>query len=152
MAMNDPYNLNRFIIAQAEIYETVLTELQQGSKTSHWMWFIFPQVKGLGTSTISIRYAINSGQEATAYLAHPILGKRIRECTQIVLDTVGRTANQIFGNIDALKFRSSITLFNDIAANEIGFKLALDKYFNGLPDNRTLEILARWKTSNSNRG
>jgi len=139
--MNDPYNLNRFMLAQAEIYETVRAELKQGAKASHWMWFIFPQIKGLGHSAMSIHYAIDSEQEAKAYSAHPILGKRIRECTQIVLDTVGRTANQIFGNVDALKFRSSLTLFNYIEADETVFKLALAKYFNGLPDTKTLEIL-----------
>ena len=142
--MDDNYNLNRFIKAQAVIYETVISELKNGRKTSHWMWFIFPQIKGLGFSSMSIQYSISSIQEAVEYLNHPILGSRIRECTRIVLNTDGHSAKQIFGSIDELKFRSSMTLFNYVQHNEDISELAVEKYFRGLQDNRTLELLLNY--------
>ena len=142
--MEDNYNLERYIKAQAGIYETAVCELKNGHKTSHWMWFIFPQIKGLGFSSISIQYSISSLREAGEYLNHPILGSRIRECTEIVLNIDGYSARQIFGNIDELKLRSSMTLFNYVQKNENIFELALAKYFKGLQDNRTLELLSNY--------
>ena len=139
--MEDIYNLERFIKAQAGIYETAVYELKNGHKTSHWMWFIFPQIKGLGFSSMSIQYSISSRPEAEEYLNHPILGSRIRECTRIVLSIDNLSAKQIFGSIDELKFRSSMTLFNYVQTNENIFELVLAKYFKGQQDNRTLEIL-----------
>ena len=141
--MDDNYNLERFIKAQAEIFETVVSELKNGRKTSHWMWFIFPQIKGLGFSSMSILYSIKSLQEAEEYLNHPILGSRIRECSRIVFNIDCYSAKQIFGSIDELKFRSSMTLFNYVQNNENIFELVLAKYFNGLQDNRTLELLSK---------
>ena len=139
--MKDNYNLQRFIKAQAGIYETVVYELKNGHKTSHWMWFIFPQIKGLGFSSMSIQYSISSRPEAEEYLNHPVLGSRIRECSRIVFDINGYSAKQIFGSIDELKFRSSMTLFNYVQNSDNIFELVLEKYFKGLQDNRTLELL-----------
>ena len=141
----DIYNLNRFIKAQADIYESVLSELKNGHKTSHWMWFIFPQIKGLGNSTMSVKYAVNSFKEAEEYLNHPLLGKRIKECTDIVLNLNGYSAKQIFGSIDEMKLRSSMTMFNAVQQGENIFKLVLDKYFKGLEDQRSLELLINIK-------
>jgi uncharacterized protein (DUF1810 family) len=138
------YNLNRFIKAQAGIYKTAVCELKNGHKTSHWMWFIFPQIKGLGFSSMSIQYSIKSLQEAEKYLDHPILGSRIRDCSRIVLNINGYSARQIFGSIDELKFRSSMTLFNYVQNNEKIFELVLVKYFKGLQDKRTLELLSNY--------
>lgn len=135
------YNLERFVKAQTGIYETVVSELKDGYKRTHWMWYIFPQFKGLGLSPVSIKYSISSVQEAVEYLNHPILGNRIRECTEIVLNLDGYSAKQIFGSIDQLKFRSSMTLFNAIQQSENIFELALRKYFKGLTDDRTLDLL-----------
>ncbi len=139
----DNYNLDRFIKAQENIYEAVISELKNGHKTSHWMWYIFPQLKGLGYSSMSIKYSIGSIQEAVEYLNHPILGSRIRECSRIVLTTDGYSAKQILGSIDELKFRSSMTLFNYVQKNEDIFELVLSKYFNGIQDNKTLELLSK---------
>ena len=142
--MEDNYNLERFIKAQAGIYETAVYELKNGHKTSHWMWYIFPQIKGLGFSSMSIQYSISSLLEAEEYLNHPILGSRIRECTRIVLNINSHSARQIFGSIDEIKFRSSMTLFNYVQKNENIFELALAKCFKGLQDNRTLELLSNY--------
>ncbi len=139
--MEDNYNLQRFIKAQAGIYETVVFELKNGHKTSHWMWFIFPQIKGLGFSAMSVQYSIKSVREAEEYLNHPVLGSRLRECTEIVLNLNGYSAKQIFGSIDQQKFKSSMTLFNALQQSEYIFELALRKYFKSLPDNRTLDLL-----------
>ena len=141
--MDDNYNLERFIEAQEGIYKTAVSELKNGHKTSHWMWYIFPQIKGLGFSSMSMQYSISSLREAEEYLDHPILGSRIRECTRIVLDINDYSAKQIFGSIDEIKFRSSMTLFNYVQNNENIFELALVKYFNGIQDNRTLELLSK---------
>ena len=141
--MKDNYNLNRFIQAQAGIYETVISELKNGCKRSHWMWFIFPQVTGLGNSPMSIQYSIKSLQEAEEYLNHPILGSRLKECSSIVLNTDDHSAIQIFGSIDELKFRSSMTLFNIARHNENIFELVLEKYFKRLQDKKTLKLLSK---------
>lgn len=138
---NDPYNLERFVIAQDRVFKQVLSELKAGTKMSHWMWFIFPQAKGLGRSPISIEYAISSRDEARAYLQHPLLGPRLKECTQLVLQVEGRSALQIFGEPDDIKFRSSMTLFANVSSEDDIFQRALQKYFNGVPDRLTLDRL-----------
>src|SRR5713101_3889537 len=115
MTGNDPYNIERFIEAQNRWIEQVQKELQDGHKQSHWMWFIFPQLKGLGHSAMAIRYAISSSQEAEAYLRNPILGPHLRQCTQLVMLVEGRSIERIFGTPDDLKFRSSMTLFASTA-------------------------------------
>ena len=125
---DDPFNLNRFIEAQAPVYETVVAELQSGRKRTHWMWFVFPQLAGLGRSPMAQKYAIASAAEAQAYLAHAVLGRRLRECTQLVLDIDDRTLHEIFGSPDDLKFRSSMTLFAEAAQDNQIFAAALDKY------------------------
>ena len=141
--MNDAYNLHRFLTAQAPIYDTVLAELRAGRKSSHWIWFIFPQIAGLGHSAMAQQFAITSIDEAKAYLQHSILGQRLRECTQLVLNVEGRSAEEIFGYPDYLKFRSCMTLFLTAASDNTLFKSALEKYFDGQPDQKTLEILAQ---------
>jgi uncharacterized protein (DUF1810 family) len=137
----DPYNLERFVSAQEAIYRQVLSELRSGMKTSHWMWFIFPQIRGLGRSPVSIEYAISSREEAAAYLQHPVLGPRLKECTRLVLDVEGRSAEEIFGSPDDMKFRSSMTLFAQASTNEDIFTRALQQYFRGAPDQLTLDRL-----------
>ena len=134
-------NLQRFIDAQDRDYRTALEELRAGAKRSHWMWYIFPQIKGLGRSSMSQKFAIDSLEEAKAYLAHAILGLRLVECTQVVLYLKSRTAKQIFSYPDDLKFRSSMTLFEQAADDQGVFRLALLKYFEGQPDAQTLKIL-----------
>jgi uncharacterized protein (DUF1810 family) len=143
MSQNDPYNLQRFVEAQRRCYGQVCSELKAGCKTSHWMWFIFPQWKGLGQSLTANLYAIASRREAEAYLAHPVLGPRLIECTQLVNGVAGRTVDQIFGDPDNLKFRSSMTLFANVAAENAVFLKALAKYFDGKPDQRTIDLLKR---------
>jgi uncharacterized protein (DUF1810 family) len=143
MSQNDPYNLQRFVEAQRRCYGQVRSELKAGCKTSHWMWFIFPQWKGLGQSLTANLYAIASRREAEAYLAHPVLGPRLIECTQLVNGVAGRTVDQIFGDPDNLKFRSSMTLFANVAAENAVFLKALAKYFDGKPDQRTIDLLKR---------
>ena len=140
--MDDPFDLQRFASAQAGIYEIALGELKAGRKRSHWMWFVFPQVAGLGFSPMAQRYAIGSLAEARAYLAHELLGPRLRACTAAV-NAAGGTAHEIFGAPDDLKFRSSMTLFREAAPGEPVFHAALDQYFGGEPDPATLAILAR---------
>jgi uncharacterized protein (DUF1810 family) len=139
--MADPFNLQRFLDAQAPVYERARRELEAGRKESHWMWFVFPQIAGLGQSPMSIRFAIASLGEAKAYLAQPVLGARLRECATLVLDAEGRTARQIFGPIDELKFRSSMTLFARAAPDEELFQRCIDKYFAGGSDPATLAML-----------
>jgi uncharacterized protein (DUF1810 family) len=139
--MADRFNLERFVDAQAPVYEQVRRELKAGRKESHWMWFIFPQIKGLGQSPMSIRFAIASLDEAKAYLAHPVLGPRLRECATLALDVEGGTSRDIFGSIDEMKFRSSMTLFARAAPDEEVFQRCLDKYFAGAPDPVTLARL-----------
>jgi uncharacterized protein (DUF1810 family) len=139
--MDDPYDLERFVEAQSRIYDVVRAELRQGSKRSHWMWFIFPQIRGLGSSPTAVHFAVASREEAAAYLKHPILGPRLIECTRLVLGVKNRTSEQIFGEIDSLKFRSSMTLFAETTLKETVFQEALQKYFDGEADGSTLEIL-----------
>jgi uncharacterized protein (DUF1810 family) len=134
-------SLERFVDAQKPAIDRVLAELRAGYKRSHWMWFIFPQIRGLGRSPTAERYAIGTLAEATAYLQHPLLGSRLRECTRLILDTEGRTIGQILGTPDDLKFRSSMTLFSMAAPEERLFAQALEKYYSGIPDPLTLECL-----------
>ena len=141
----DPYNLERFVKAQSGCIEQAAEELQQGQKRSHWMWFIFPQLQGLGSSAMANRYGIGSRQEAQAYLTHRILGLRLRYCTSLVLHIKDRTAQQIFGNPDDLKFRSCMTLFASVDSEGSPFCKALEKYFKGEPDPLTIERLKRPK-------
>jgi uncharacterized protein (DUF1810 family) len=135
------FDLRRFVEAQSRDYGTVLAELRAGRKRSHWIWYVFPQIAGLGSSAMSQKYAISSCDEARAYAEHPILGPRLRECTQLVLDVQGRGAGQIFPYPDDLKFRSCMTLFERCAADPAIFRAALEKYFGGEPDRTTLDIL-----------
>jgi uncharacterized protein (DUF1810 family) len=138
----DPYNLERFVRAQEPVFARVCAELAAGRKQSHWMWFVFPQLRGLGSSPMAQRYAIASLDEARAYLSHPVLGERLRRCTDLVNRVEGRTAGEIFGYPDELKFRSSMTLFARAAGTaREPFENALAKYFRGEPDARTRELL-----------
>ena len=137
----DRFDLDRFVSAQATTYARVLTELTRGLKTSHWMWFIFPQVAGLGSSKMSRRYAIGSLGEAQAYLAHPLLGAPYRECVAALHDLVGTAAEAVFGSIDAAKLRSSLTLFAEAAPRDPLFAAALQRWFGGDKDKRTVDIL-----------
>ena len=139
--MEDNYNLQRFLSAQEKNFDRVLLELNRGRKTGHWMWYIFPQLKGLGRSSTAAFYAIQSKDEAIAYLNHPVLGPRLLECTKAVNAHDKLTAEHIFGYPDYLKFRSCMTLFEKIANNETLFSEALDKFYGGEPDERTLSIL-----------
>ena len=133
--------LNRFLQAQENIYSTALAELQRGVKETHWMWFIFPQIDGLGISSTAKYYAIKNRAEAEEYLGHPILGSRLLECTSTLLTIRGRTAYQIFGSPDDLKLRSSMTLFSATSPADSLFHQVLSKYYSGQPDPRTIEIL-----------
>ena len=134
-----PYDLQRFVAAQdaGGTYDRATAELRGGRKTGHWMWFIFPQIAGLGYSPASRTYAITSLAEARAYLAHPVLGARLVECARILTRVSGRTAEQILGEVDALKLRSSVTLFMHAAPGEPVFRQVLDQYFDGVPDSAT---------------
>ena len=137
----DTLNLERFVEAQDAVYESVLNELRRGRKTSHWMWFVFPQIAGLGYSETARRFAIKSIDEAQAYCAHPVLGPRLKECVQVLLAIDGKTAEEIFGSIDALKLRSCATLFYAASGGEPLFEAVLDQYFDGVPDLKTLTVL-----------
>jgi uncharacterized protein (DUF1810 family) len=141
MKPNDPYDLQRFVEAQSRWYDRVCAELDAGRKQSHWMWFIFPQLKGLGHSPIAQRYAISSLPEAEAYLAHSVLGPRLTHCTRLVLLVEGRSIEQIFEDPDDLKFRSCMTLFAQATSDTDIFVEALRKYFGGKPDPLTLKGL-----------
>jgi len=129
------------VTAQEPVYDVVVEELRRGRRTSHWMWFIFPQIAGLGHSPMSERYAIRSLEEARAYLAHPLLGARLRECTGLVLALTGHTAEDVFGPIDAKKQRSSMTLFHRAAPGEPIFRQVLDEWFGGIADPMTDALL-----------
>ena len=135
-------DLERFVAAQDPVYAQVLAELRAGRKRTHWMWFVFPQVSGLGSSQMAQRYAIGSLDEARAYLAHPVLGSRLVDCVRLVLEVEGRDAHAIFGAPDDLKFRSSLTLFARAAPDEALFRAALGKYYGGAEDAATLTKLA----------
>ncbi|MGC9157515.1 MAG: DUF1810 domain-containing protein [Terracidiphilus sp.] len=139
--MNDPFNLERFVRAQAAVFPDVLAELRAGRKRSHWIWYIFPQIKGLGRSPQSEFYGIGSVQEAVAYGRHTLLGPRLMQCTQLVIQVEGHLVEEILGSPDDLKFRSSMTLFACAVPDNPLFRQALDKYFAGRPDPRTLELL-----------
>ena len=134
-------DLERFGTEQNRDYETVLAELRRGRKASHWIWFIFPQIAGLGRSAMSQHFAIGSLDEARAYLAHPVLGARLRECVGILLAIEGRSADEIFGPLDAMKVRSSMTLFHRAAPDEPGFRLVLERFYDGIADPATDERL-----------
>ncbi len=136
------FALDRFVAAQQGTYDSVLDELRRGRKTGHWIWFVFPQVAGLGRSELSRHYAIASLDEARAYLADPVLGARLRECTSVVLATRNRTAEQIFGSLDAMKVRSSMTLFHRADPDDPLFSEVLDRYFGGIADAATDTLLA----------
>ena len=135
-------DLDRFLAAQQGVYDGVLDELRRGRKTGHWIWFIFPQLGGLGRSETSRYYAISSLEEARDYVAHPVLGARLRECAGLVLSSDAPTAVEIFGSIDALKLRSSMTLFHRAAPDEPVFVDVLDRYYDGIPDEATDALLA----------
>lgn len=140
-AADDPFNLRRFVEAQAGAYERALAEIKNGFKRSHWMWYVFPQFAGLGFSSTSQHYAIKSLKEAEAYLAHPLLGPRLAECCEAALHVEGRTAREIFGSPDDLKLRSCATLFARVSPEGSVFERLLDKYFAGRPDEKTLQLL-----------
>jgi len=140
--MDDAYDLNRFLEAQKPVYARVCSELREGRKSSHWMWFVFPQIQGLGRSGMAQRFAISSVEEAGEYLQHPVLGSRLRECAELVCAVKGRTIHEIFGSPDDMKFRSCMTLFARVDDQEHSvFERALTKYFNGEPDSLTLELV-----------
>jgi uncharacterized protein (DUF1810 family) len=140
--MTGPFDLQRFVDAQAPVYQRVLAELRQGQKQSHWIWFIFPQLAGLGHSPVARRFAIASCEEAVAYLGHGVLGPRLRECTALVNAVQGRTIREILGSPDDLKFCSSMTLFGAVSSDQ-EFAEAIQKFYGGTPDRRTIELLAR---------
>ena len=137
----DPFRLNRFLEAQAGVYESALAELRRGRKTGHWMWFIFPQIDGLGRSPAARFYAIKSPEEAKGYLSHPALGARLQQCSEALLDLEESSASEILGFPDDLKLRSSMTLFATIAGSDSVFSRVLGRFFGGQPDPRTLELL-----------
>jgi uncharacterized protein (DUF1810 family) len=139
--VTDPFELDRFVRAQEAEYERALTEIRGGRKRSHWMWYVFPQVAGLGLSETSQRYAINSLAEAHAYLAHPILGARLTEIAEALLNVQGRTAHEIFGSPDDLKLNSSATLFAMVSPADSVFHQIIEKYFDGKRDEKTLALV-----------
>ena len=138
---HDPFELQRFVDAQEPLRQRVRAELRAGRKSSHWMWFFFPQLRGLGKSEMAHRYGISSIEEARAYLAHPVLGPRLREACQLILEVKGRSAYQIFGHPDDVKFRSCLTLFGRAAPDDPVFSACLRKYFAGVEDQATLALL-----------
>jgi uncharacterized protein (DUF1810 family) len=140
---DDPYDLDRFVRAQAPDYARAVSELRDGKKRSHWMWYIFPQLEGLGHSPMSQRYSIKSIGEARAYLDHPVLGPRLRECAAVVRDIIGRSALEIFGSPDDMKLRSCATLFAAVSKDSV-FDQVLQKFFNGQHDEETLRRLPRY--------
>jgi len=137
----DPFDLERFVAAQAPVYHRALAELRAGRKASHWMWFVFPQLAGLGHSPTAVYYALSGAEEARAYLAHPVLGQRLRECTEVVLALGTTAAEAVFGGVDALKFRSSLTLFARVSPEGSVYARALTRFFAGQPDAVTLRLL-----------
>ena len=140
--MTDPFDLQRFLDAQAPIYPRVVDELRRGQKQTHWMWFVFPQLAGLGHSAMAQRFAIASREEAVAYLGHGVLGPRLRECTALVTAVEGRTAREILGSPDDVKFQSSMTLFGAVSSDP-EFSAAIAKFYGGKPDQRTLDLLSQ---------
>ena len=150
--MDERFNLQRFIDAQEPVYPAVVAELQRGKKSGHWMWFIYPQISGLGHSAMARHYAIRSIEEARAYLVHSVLGERLIHCTRLVNDVAGCTAMQIFGYPDDRKFRSSMTLFERADNHVPVFAQALAKYFDGVPDPLTLDILRQQDHADGKEG
>lgn len=140
---SDPFDLQRFVDAQAPVYPTVVDELRAGRKRSHWMWFVFPQLRGLGGSPTAVHYGISSLEEARAYLRHEVLGPRLHECTRLVNQVQGRSVGEIFGSPDDLKLRSSMTLFARATDDNEDFLAVLDKYYDGRQDQLTVERLGR---------
>lgn len=140
---DDPFDLARFVEAQEGDYDRALGELKSGRKRSHWMWYIFPQLDGLGHSSMARRYSIKSLAEARAYLAHPILGPRLRECVEVLLGLEDDTAHDIFGSPDDLKLRSCATLFAEVSLGNSAFHRLLAKYFDGVPDHASLRLLSQ---------
>jgi uncharacterized protein (DUF1810 family) len=138
----DQFDLQRFVDAQDRVYGRVLDELRSGAKRSHWIWFVFPQLRGLGRSPAAMHYGVSSLDEARAYLAHPVLGPRLRECTRLVAAIDGRSVDQIFGWPDNLKVRSSMTLFARATDDNAEFRAVLDKFYNGDDDPATVELLS----------
>jgi uncharacterized protein (DUF1810 family) len=138
----NPFDLHRFVDAQDGVYDTVLAELRAGGKRSHWMWYVFPQLRGLGRSPTAVRFSISSIDEARAYLAHDVLGPRLRECAQLVAEVDGRTAEEIFGWPDDMKLRSSMTLFAHAADDSDDFVAVLEKFYDGQEDPATLRLLS----------
>ncbi len=136
------FDLMRFVDAQAPVYDRVLSELRAGKKQSHWMWYIFPQVAGLGFSIMSQRFSIGSKAEAAAYLQHPLLGPRLIECTQTILSHKGLSAHQILGSPDDMKFKSSMTLFDAVSKKGSPFERALEQFYDGARDSKTVALLA----------
>jgi uncharacterized protein (DUF1810 family) len=143
--MSDPFDLQRFLDAQAPVYPRVVTELRRGQKQSHWMWFIFPQFAGLGHSAMAHRFAIASREEAVAYLGHAVLGSRLKECTALVCAVEGRSIREILGSPDDMKFQSSMTLFSAVSSDP-EFSAAIAKFYGGKPDQRTLDLLSLQQT------
>ena len=135
------YDLNRFLVEQQHIYAGVLEELRRGRKTGHWIWYVFPQLAGLGRSQMSRDFAIGSLDEARAYLAHPVLGSRLRECAEALVSIEGRSAEEILGSVDAMKVRSCMTLFHRAAPDEPVFTQVLDRFYGGVADPATDELL-----------
>ena len=142
----DPFALSRFIEAQDKVYDRVLAELKSGRKRTHWMWFVFPQIEGLGHSSTTRYYSIKSREEARQYLDHPLLGKRLRECCESILALESLSVSRIFGYPDDLKLKSSMTLFARVAEPQSVFSRVLEKYFQGARDERTIELLDRLKS------
>jgi uncharacterized protein (DUF1810 family) len=138
----DPFDLSRFVIAQSKVYSYALAELRAGKKQTHWIWFVLPQLRGLGSSSRAIFYGIGSAQEAEAYLSHAVLGPRLRECVAAMNALDGLSAVQVLGQIDAAKFRSCLTLFRSVDPREVVFSEALDKFFSGVPDEASLDLLS----------
>lgn len=139
--VEDRFELNRFVTAQEDSYSAALSELKAGQKRSHWMWYVFPQIDGLGQTSMSKRYSIKSLDEAREYLQHPVLGARLKECVEAILGINNRSASEIFGFPDVLKLKSSMTLFEQAAENDSVFSSVLEKYYQGERDQRTLELL-----------
>lgn len=144
--MNDSFDLQRFLIAQDDTYDDAVAELAAGNKRTHWMWFIFPQVTGLGFSYNSEFYSIHSSAEARAYLDHPVLGARLRQCAELLLATQGLSASEILGSPDDLKLCSSMTLFAKFAAPDNVFEKVLEKFYGGVADHATTVVVAKWRS------
>jgi uncharacterized protein (DUF1810 family) len=147
MSGADPYDLERFVGAQRDVYEEALAEIRDGRKRSHWMWFVFPQFAGLGSSSTSRHYSIRSVAEARAYLAHPVLGSRLTECAEAAFGVQGLSALQIFGSPDDIKLRSCATLFASVSSDGSVFHRLIDKYYQGKPDDRTMQLMEARRAS-----